>query len=64
MNNFEDKDKDRKEHRRKNLVTKNKDKREYSDDEQKFMKKTKKELKNKISEMREEELWDDWESDL
>lgn len=62
MNNFDDKD--RKENRRKNLVIKNKNKKDYSDEEQKFMKKSKKELKNKISEMREEELWDDWESNL
>lgn len=60
MNNFEDKD--RKEHRRKKLDTKNKEKREYSE-EYRFIKKSKKELKNRISQMREEELWDDWEKD-
>lgn len=53
-------DKDRKESRRKKLDTKNKDKKEYSE-EYRFIKKSKKEFKNKISQMREEELWDDWE---
>jgi hypothetical protein len=53
-------DKDRKEHRRKKLE-KNKDKKEYSE-EYRFIKKNKKEFKNKLSQMREEEMWDDWES--
>lgn len=55
-------DGDRKEHRRKKIDTKYKEKKEFSE-EYRFIKKSKKEFKNKISQMREEELWDDWEED-
>lgn len=54
-------DKDRKECRRKKLE-KNKDKKEYSE-EYRFIKKSKKEFKKRISQMREQELWNDWEED-
>jgi hypothetical protein len=55
-------DGDRKENRRKKIDTKHKEKKEFSE-EYRFIKKSKQEFKNKISQMREEELWEDWEED-
>lgn len=54
-------DKDRKEYRRKK-IEKNKDKKEFSE-EYRFIKKSKQEFKNRLSQMKEEELWSDWEED-
>jgi hypothetical protein len=54
---------DRKEHRRKKLNQKNSESFDsYREEDYKARKKNKQQLKNKISEMKEEELWDDWEN--
>ena len=55
-NNF-----DYKSDRRENLKNKNKKRPELSDQYQ-ASKKKKTELKHKLDSLREEELWDDWES--
>lgn len=53
-------DKDRKENRRKK-IEKSIYKKEYSE-EQRSIKKNKQNIKNKILEIREEELWTEWEN--
>ncbi len=55
-------DNDKKNLRRKNLQNKSRDRKDVDDniEARKFYSK---ELKQKKSRMREEELWDDWESD-
>jgi hypothetical protein len=58
MNDFDNKD--RKEIAKKNFTNKKKRDRDISE-EQRFISKTKKEFKSKIENMRQEELWEDWD---
>lgn len=55
-------DPDKKDLRRQKLADKNYKKHQVSE-EQKFMSKSKKQFKKSIEEIREEELWEDWEQD-
>lgn len=61
MNNNSDNNKD---HRRQKFLNKSKlnsnKKNDYSE-EQRFMSKSKKELKRKLEDMRGDELWEDWD---
>jgi hypothetical protein len=50
----------RKNNRREKIISKNFKKNKISE-EQKFLSKVKKEKKQKIEHIREEELWEDWE---
>ena len=52
---------DRKDNRRRNILNKNLKKEQISE-EQRFLSKAKKQKKQQIEELREEELWDDWEN--
>lgn len=52
----------RKDSRRKNLQNNFRSKQEVSE-EQKFLNKTKKQLKKRIEDTRAEEAWEDWEMD-
>lgn len=53
-------DSEKKDLRRQKLADKTY-KKEYISEEQRFLSKSKKQLKKKIEDLREEELWDDWE---
>lgn len=55
-------DPDKKDLRRQKFVDKTYKKPQVSD-EQRFFSKTKKQFKKKIEDIREEELWDDWEQE-
>lgn len=55
-------DPDKKDLRRQKLADKNYKKHQISD-EQRFISKSKKQFKKSIEEIREEELWEDWEQD-
>jgi hypothetical protein len=55
-------DPDKKDLRRQKLADKNYKKHQISD-EQRFISKSKKQFKKNIQEIREEELWEDWEQD-
>ncbi|NBT08690.1 MAG: hypothetical protein EBS93_07620 [Chitinophagia bacterium] len=55
-------DPDKKDLRRQKLADKNYKKHQISD-EQRFISKSKKQFKKNIEEIREEELWEDWEQD-
>lgn len=55
-------DPDKKDLRRQKLADKNYKKHQISD-EQRFMSKSKKQFKKNIEQIREEELWEDWEQD-
>ena len=55
-------DPDKKDLRRQKFVDKTYQIRPVSD-EQRFVSKTKKQFKKKIEDIREEELWDDWEQE-
>ena len=55
-------DPDKKDLRRQKIVDKNY-KRPQISEEQRFISKSKKQFKKKIEEIREEELWEDWEKD-
>lgn len=55
-------DPDKKDLRRQKLADKNYKKHQVSE-EQRFMSKSKKQFKKQIEEIREEELWEDWEQD-
>lgn len=59
---IDDFDRESRKNKNKNSFAGNK-KKNYSDisDEQKFVYKSKKELKHKIEDMRENELWEEWE---
>ena len=57
MNDFDNKD--RKEAGKKNFSNKQKRFNEISE-EQRFVSKTKKQFKSKIEDIRQEELWEDW----
>lgn len=52
----------RKDYRRQKLSDKYLNKKEKISDEQKFLSRSKKEKKQKIEDLREEELWEDWEN--
>jgi|688.fasta_scaffold05897_11 hypothetical protein len=54
----------RKDFRRQKFVNKNLPKREKISDEQRFLSKSKKEKKQKIEDLREEELWEDWNNEI
>lgn len=57
-------DQDKKDLRRqKQFINKTRQKPKVSD-EQRYLHKSKKQLKNKIQETQAEELWEDWEQDL
>lgn len=55
-------DPDKKDLRRQKLADKNYKKHQVSD-EQRFISKSKKQFKKNIEQIREEELWEDWEQD-
>ena len=55
-------DPDKKDLRRQKFADKTYKKPQVSD-EQRFVSKTKKQFKKKIEDIREEELWDDWEQE-
>lgn len=55
-------DPDKKDLRRQKLADKNYKKHQISD-EQRFISKSKKQFKKNIEQIREEELWEDWEQD-
>lgn len=58
----EDFDREFRKSKKKNNITKNKQKDTYDfSDEQRFMSKSKKAFKHRIEDMRSEELWEDWE---
>jgi hypothetical protein len=52
-----------KDQRRQKFIDKNLKKREVSE-EQRFLSKNKKQMKRKIEDIREEELWEDWENEI
>lgn len=52
-----------KDQRRQKFLDKNFKKREISE-EQRFLSKNKKQIKKKIEDIREEELWEDWENEI
>jgi hypothetical protein len=56
-------DPDKKDLRRQKFVEKTYQKPRVSD-EQRFVSKSKKQFKKKIEEIREEELWEDWENEV
>lgn len=57
-------DQDKKDIRRQNqFLNKNKQKPKVSE-EQRYLSKSKKQLKNKIKEIQAEEIWEDWEQDF
>jgi hypothetical protein len=56
-------DQDRKDIRRKNLADKTYSKPSISE-EQRFISKSKKQLKKKIEDIKAEELWEDWEDEI
>lgn len=56
-------DSDKKDLRRQKLADKSYKKQKISE-EQRFISKSKKELKKKIEYIREEELWEDWENEI
>lgn len=57
-------DQDKKDIRRQNqFLNKNKQKPKVSE-EQRYISKSKKQLKNKIKEIQAEEIWEDWEQDF
>ncbi|NDC71891.1 MAG: hypothetical protein EBZ62_00350 [Sphingobacteriia bacterium] len=56
-------DHDRKDIRRKNLADKNHSKPSISE-EQRFLSRSKKQLKKKIEDIKAEELWEDWEDEI
>jgi hypothetical protein len=57
-------DQDKKDIRRQNqFLNKNKQKPKISE-EQRYISKSKKQLKNKIKEIQAEEIWEDWEQDF
>ena len=58
MNDFDNKD--RKEIAKKNFTNKKKRDKDISE-EQRFISKTKKQFKSKIENIRQEELWEDWD---
>lgn len=58
MNDFDNKD--RKEIAKKNFTNKKKRDKDISE-EQRFISKTKKQFKSKIEDIRQEELWEDWD---
>ena len=61
MNDFDNKD--RKEAGKKNFNNKHKKFNEVSE-EQRFVSKTKKQFKSKIEDIRQEELWEDWNNEF
>jgi len=57
-------DQDKKDIRRQNqFLNKNRQKSKISE-EQRYVSKSKKQLKNKIKEIQAEEIWEDWEQDF
>lgn len=56
-------DNDKKDLRRQKFVDKTY-KKPHISDEQKFISKSKKQFKKKIEDIREEELWEDWENEI
>ena len=56
-------DNEKKDLRRQKFVDKNYRKPQVSE-EQRFIAKSKKQFKKKIEEIREEELWEDWENEI
>lgn len=56
-------DQEKKDIRRQKFLEKNYKKPKISD-EQRFISKSKKEIKKKIEDIREEELWEDWENEV
>lgn len=53
----------RKDFRRQKFFNKNLPKKEKISEEQRFLSKSKKQKKQQIEDLREEELWEDWEQD-